>query len=221
MRLSAYELVIFDCDGVLVDSERLTVVEESRMLAELGWPMEPEEVVARFMGRSLASELAEIADHLGQDAADRFEEELVPRLTAIFDAELTTIDGVPELLADLSARGVPTCVASSGTPDGIRHKLDITGLRDHFGERISSSVEVEHGKPAPDLFLLAASRMGADPRRTAVLEDSVHGVTAGVAAGMTVFGYGGGLADTDELAAAGAVVFDSMAELGEDRSSTG
>lgn len=221
MRLSAYDLVIFDCDGVLVDSERLTVVEESRMLTELGWPMTPEEVVVRFMGRSLASELAEIADHLGQDAADRFEADLVPRLSAIFDAELTAIDGVPELLAELDARGVPTCVASSGTPDGIRHKLERTGLRHHFGERISSAVEVVHGKPAPDLFLLAASRMGADPRRTAVLEDSVHGVTAGVAAGMTVFGYAGGLADAAGLAVAGAVLFEEMAELGVVRNQAG
>ena len=213
MDLSSYGLVIFDCDGVLVDSERLTVDEEARMLTELGWPMTPQEVVTRFMGRSLASELAEIADHLGQDAADRFEAELVPRLTAIFDAELTAVDGVPELLGALASAGVPTCVASSGLPDGIRRKLDRTGLRDHFGDRISSASEVEHGKPAPDLFLLAAERMGVAPADTVVIEDSVPGVEGGVAAGMTVYGFGGGLARSEDLRAAGAVVFGAMAEL--------
>jgi HAD superfamily hydrolase (TIGR01509 family) len=211
--LSSYGLVIFDCDGVLVDSERLTVHEEARMLTELGWPMTDVEVVTRFMGRSLASELAEIAEHLGQDAADRFDSELVPRLSAIFDAELTAVDGVPELLEALTANGVPTCVASSGLPDGIRRKLDRTGLRAYFDDRISSASEVEHGKPAPDLFLLAAERMGVAPADAAVIEDSVPGVEAGVAAGMTVYGFGGGLARAEDLRAAGAVVFDAMAEL--------
>ncbi len=213
MDLSSYGLVIFDCDGVLVDSERLTVHEEARMLTELGWPMTSEEVVSRFMGRSLASELAEIADRLGQHAAHRFETELVPRLGAIFDAELTAVDGVPELLDVLESAGVPTCVASSGLPDGIRRKLDRTGLRRHFGDRISSASEVEHGKPAPDLFLLAAERMGVPPADAAVIEDSVPGVEAGVAAGMTVYGFGGGLARPEDLRAAGAVVFGAMEEL--------
>jgi HAD superfamily hydrolase (TIGR01509 family) len=211
--VSTYDLVIFDCDGVLVDSERLTVVEESRMLTELGWPMTPTGVVSRFMGRSLASELAEIGERLGQEAADRFESELGSRLSAVFDAELTAIEGVPELLAALDERGTPMCVASSGTPKGIRRKLDRTGLRHHFGDRISSAVDVEHGKPAPDLFLLAARRMGVPPERCAVVEDSVHGVSAGVAADMTVFGYAGGLAPRQDLADAGAVLFDRMSEL--------
>ncbi len=213
MELSSYDLVIFDCDGVLVDSERLTVHEEARMLTELGWPVTADEVVGLFMGLSLATELEMVADRLGPAAAEKFEQDLVPRLTAIFDAELTPVDGIPELLDALAQKGVPTCVASSGLPDGIRRKLDRTGLREHFGDRISSASEVEHGKPAPDLFLLAAGRMGVAPARAAVVEDSVPGVEAGVAAGMAVYGFAGGLARAEDLHAAGAVVFDAMAEL--------
>ena len=213
MELSSYDLVIFDCDGVLVDSERLTVHEEARMLTELGWPVNADEVVGLFMGLSLATELEMVADRLGPAAAEKFEQDLVPRLTAIFDAELTPVDGIPALLDALAQKGVPTCVASSGLPDGIRRKLDRTGLREHFGDRISSASEVEHGKPAPDLFLLAAGRMGVTPARAAVVEDSVPGVQAGVAAGMAVYGFAGGLARAEDLHAAGAVVFDAMAEL--------
>jgi HAD superfamily hydrolase (TIGR01509 family) len=213
MELSSYDLVIFDCDGVLVDSERLTVHEEARMLTELGWPVTADEVVGLFMGLSLATELEMVADRLGPAAAEKFEHDLVPRLTAIFDAELTPVDGIPALLDALAQKGVPTCVASSGLPDGIRRKLDRTGLREHFGDRISSASEVEHGKPAPDLFLLAAGRMGVPPARAAVVEDSVPGVEAGVAAGMAVYGFAGGLARAEDLHAAGAVVFDAMAEL--------
>jgi HAD superfamily hydrolase (TIGR01509 family) len=213
MELSSYDLVIFDCDGVLVDSERLTVHEEARMLTELGWPVTADEVVGLFMGLSLATELEMVSDRLGPAAAEKFEQDLVPRLTAIFDAELTPVDGIPALLEALAQKGVPTCVASSGLPDGIRRKLDRTGLREHFGDRISSASEVEHGKPAPDLFLLAAGRMGVTPARAAVVEDSVPGVQAGVAAGMAVYGFAGGLARAEDLHAAGAVVFDAMAEL--------
>lgn len=213
MELSSYDLVIFDCDGVLVDSERLTVHEEARMLTELGWPVTADEVVGLFMGLSLATELEMVADRLGPAAAEKFEQDLVPRLTAIFDAELTPVDGIPALLDALAQKGVPTCVASSGLPDGIRRKLDRTGLREHFGDRISSASEVEHGKPAPDLFLLAAGRMGVTPARAAVVEDSVPGVEAGVAAGMAVYGFAGGLARAEDLHAAGAVVFEAMAEL--------
>ncbi|MGI9155337.1 MAG: HAD family hydrolase [Marmoricola sp.] len=213
MDLASHDLVIFDCDGVLVDSERLTVEVEARMLTELGWSMTPAEVVSRFMGRSLAWELQEITERLGAEAALVFERRLVPELTEVFAAELVPVEGLPVLLAVLAERGTSACVASSGTPEGIRTKLDLTGLRGHFCDRISSAVEVEHGKPAPDLFLLAASRMGAPPERCAVVEDSVPGVTAGVAAGMTVYGFAGGLSGPGDLAAAGATTFDRMANL--------
>ncbi|RLV51225.1 HAD family hydrolase [Nocardioides mangrovicus] len=211
--MADFDLVIWDCDGVLVDSEILTVEVEQRLLAEIGWPMTREEVIASFMGRTLASEVAEIAERLGADAAHRFETELVPTLEEVFERELRPVEGVPEVLAALEEAGVACCVASSGTPTGIRRKLALTGLTERFGDRISSGVEVEHGKPAPDLFLLAATRMGVDPQRCVVLEDSVHGVTGGVAAGMTVLGYAGGLAPAAELRAAGATTFEAMRDL--------
>ena len=117
------------------------------------------------------------------------------------------------LLDHLDAQGVPSCVASSGTHGRIRRTLGITGLLERFGDRIFSATDVRHGKPAPDLFLHAAAVMGADPSACAVLEDSVYGVQAGVAAGMTVYGFAGGLSSAESLAAAGAITFEQMADL--------
>jgi len=208
-----FGLVIFDCDGVLVDSERLTVGVEARVLTELGWPMDAEGVVRRWMGRTSAAQLAEIAERLGEDAAVEFDRRTTTTLRAVFDTDLAAVEGVVELVDALAARGIPTCVASSGTPTRMELTLGATGLWDRFEGRIFSAVEVEHGKPAPDLFLLAAERMGVVPERCAVVEDSVPGVRAGVAAGMTVFGYAGGLTAEAELVAAGAEPFGHMGEL--------
>jgi HAD superfamily hydrolase (TIGR01509 family) len=206
-------LVVFDCDGVLVDTERLTVVVESRVLGELGWPVTPEEVVVRWMGKSSASQMADLEAHLGADGARRFDELVTAELVETFDRELTAIDGVVDLLDHLDAHGVATCVASSGTHERMRRTLGLTGLHDRFAGRIFSATEVEHGKPAPDLFLHAAAAMGVPPSRCAVVEDSVYGVQAGVAAGMTVHGFAGGLTAGPALADAGAVTFERMQEL--------
>ncbi len=206
-------LVVFDCDGVLVDTERLTVVVEARVLTEMGWPITAEEVVERWMGKSSASNLADLEQHLGAEGARIFDERTTAELHETFDRELTAIDGVVTLLDHLDARGVPCCVASSGTHGRIRRTLGITGLLERFGDRIFSATDVRHGKPAPDLFLHAAAVMGADPSACAVLEDSVYGVQAGVAAGMTVYGFAGGLSSTEALAAAGAITFDQMTDL--------
>ncbi|GGF42686.1 hydrolase phosphatase [Marmoricola endophyticus] len=211
--LRSYDLVIFDNDGVLVDSETLTVEVEQQLLAELGWEMSTAEVVARFMGRSLAAEVAEVGDRLGADVGARFGELLVERCTQAYADHLAAVAGVPELLDRLAVAGVPTCVASSGTPEGIAAKLERTGLAAHFGDRVSSAVEVEHGKPAPDLFLLAARKAGADPARCVVVEDSVAGVTGAVAAGTTALAYGGSLAPRAELEAAGGTWFARMSDL--------
>jgi len=206
-------LVIFDCDGVLVDTERLTVGVEARVLTELGWPHTAEEVVARWMGRSSAAQLADLEDRLGAASTRTFDERTTAELLETFERELTAVEGIVVLLDHLQAAGVPTCVASSGTHDRMRRTLGITGLYDRFAGRIYSATEVEHGKPAPDLFLHAAGRMGAEPSACVVVEDSVYGVRAGVAAGMTVYGFAGGLSPADELAAAGAVTFQAMADL--------
>jgi HAD superfamily hydrolase (TIGR01509 family) len=211
--LRDFGLVIFDCDGVLVDSERLTVGVEAQVLTELGWPMDTAEVVRRWMGRTSAAQLAEIAARLGEEAAAEFDRRTTTTLRAAFETDLQAVEGVAELVDALAGLGIPTCVASSGTPAKMEHTLGVTGLWDRLEGRIFSAVEVEHGKPAPDLFLLAADRMGIAPARCAVVEDSVHGVRAGVAAGMTVFGYAGGLTPESELVDAGAEPFGHMREL--------
>ena len=208
-----FELVIFDCDGVLVDTERLTVVVEARMLTELGWAHTPEQVVARFMGRTSESMLAELELKLGAEKTRWFDEQSTIEVHEAFDRELVAVAGVREVTDFLARSGVATCVASSGSHHKMRKTLGLTGLYEQFDGRIFSASEVEHGKPAPDLFLHAAAAMGAQPARTAVVEDSAYGVQAAVAAGMTAYGFGGGLAPAEALASAGAVVFQEMAEL--------
>jgi HAD superfamily hydrolase (TIGR01509 family) len=208
-----FDLVIFDCDGVLVETERLTVGVEARLLTELGWPMTADEVVERFMGRTLQAELDEIEARLGPEATRRFERECEAEIYAAFERELTPVPGVVELLDRLDAAGIPTCVASSGTHDKMRFTLGLTGLYARFEGRIFSATEVARGKPAPDLFLHAAARMGVDPGRSAVIEDSAFGVRAAIAAGMTAFGYAGGLTPASALEAAGGRPFRSMDEL--------
>jgi HAD superfamily hydrolase (TIGR01509 family) len=210
---TAPSLVIFDCDGVLVDTERLTVGVEARLLTELGWPHTAEEVVARFMGRSSAAQLAELEARLGAQLTREFDERSTAEVHAAFERELEAVAGIEELLDHLEAVGLASCVASSGTHDRMRRTLGLTGLYDRFAGRVFSATEVEHGKPAPDLFLHAARRMEAEPSACAVVEDSVYGVQAGVAAGMTVYGFAGGLTSADALSEAGAVIFHEMAEL--------
>ncbi len=210
---SDWELVVFDCDGVLVDSERLTVALEARLLTELGWPMSESEVIQRWMGRDGAAQLTEVGDRLGAVSAEEFDRRLTTELELAFAKELSPVAGIPQLLDRLTELGVASCVASSGTPAKMALTLGATGLLSRFEGRIFSAVEVEHGKPAPDLFLLAAERMGMAPERCVVVEDSVPGVRAAVAAGMHVFGYAGGLANAEDLHSAGAEVFDDMTVL--------
>jgi HAD superfamily hydrolase (TIGR01509 family) len=206
-------LVIFDCDGVLVDSERLTTKVEARVLTELGWPMEQAEVVQRWMGRTSQAQLAEVTDRLGTQVAARFDTLTTDELHAAFETELEAVAGIPELLDHLEAHGVATCVASSGTHHRMGVTLRVTGLRDRFEGRIFSGTEVAHGKPAPDLFLHAAARMGVEPHHCVVVEDSAFGVRAGVAAGMRVYGFAGGLTPAAALADAGADVVHAMSDL--------
>ena len=210
---SAIELVIFDCDGVLVDTERLTVGVEARLLTELGWPHTAEEVVARYMGRSSAAQLAELEERLGPELTREFDRRSTAEVHEAFERELEAVAGIEHLLDHLEARGVVTCVASSGTHERMRRTLGLTGLHDRFAGRVFSATEVEHGKPAPDLFLHAAAAMGVEPARCAVVEDSVYGVQAAVAAGMPAYGFAGGLTPADLLEDAGAVVFAHMADL--------
>ncbi|MEM7092382.1 MAG: HAD family hydrolase [Actinomycetota bacterium] len=206
-------LVIFDCDGVLVDSERLTVEVEARMLTELGWPLAVPDVVERFMGGSDASMLAQITERLGSEAAEDFDRRSTEEIVAAFEDRLVAIPGVVDLIDALHDADIPTCVASSGTHRKMNLTLGITGLHDRFKGRIYSATEVDRGKPAPDLFLHAAAAMDVAPESCAVIEDSRHGVAGAVAAGMTCFGFAGGLSEPAQLAEAGAVLFATMDEL--------
>jgi len=205
-----FELVIFDCDGVLVDSERLSVEIDREVLATLGWKLTPEEIVHRFVGRSTDHFRAEIEEHLGCALPDDWESPFQPLYVEAFERELDAVDGVESALDAIS---VPTCVASSGPHEKIRRSLGLTGLLSRFDGRIFSADDVVEGKPAPDLFLHAAARMGVAPSRCAVVEDSRFGVQAARAAGMRSYGYAGGLTPAEWLAGEDTEVFSDMAEL--------
>jgi len=203
------ELVIFDCDGVLVDSELLSNRVLAQTLAEIGLPMSLEETIATFMGHSMAACVAIIEERTSRPIPSNFVANFRDRTFDVFRRELRPVQGIESVL---DAIDLPFCVASSGPPEKIQLTLSITGLLPRFAGRIFSAVEVTRGKPHPDLFLHAAHKMGVAPPACVVVEDSVRGVQAAVAAGMRVFGYAD-LTDADTLAAAGARVFRSMAEL--------
>jgi HAD superfamily hydrolase (TIGR01509 family) len=181
-------LLIFDCDGVLVDSELLSCRVDADILTGFGFPFTAEEVLRRFVGVSLKDMVAQIeAEHgraLPEDIGDRITCSILER----FRTELQPIPGVREAILALPCR---RCVASSSTPDRIAVSLAATGLADLF-DHVFSSVEVERGKPAPDLYLHAAVRMETPPRDCIVIEDSVFGVRGARAAGMRTVGFAGG-----------------------------
>jgi HAD superfamily hydrolase (TIGR01509 family) len=204
-----WELIIFDCDGVLVDSELLSNRVLAGMLAEIGLPMSLEDTIATFMGHSMSACVGIIEERTRQAIPATFVADFRERSFDVFRRELRPVPGIEAVLDVIDQ---PFCVASSGPPEKIRLTLSTTGLLPRFEGRIFSAVEVARGKPHPDLFLHAADKMGAVRAGCAVVEDSVRGVQAAVAAGMHVFGFAD-LTDADELAAAGAHVFRSMREL--------
>jgi HAD superfamily hydrolase (TIGR01509 family) len=205
-----FELVIFDCDGVLVDSERLAVRVEAEYLAELGWPLTQAEIVERFMGHTDEYMDEAIEAQLGGRLPPDWKDQFHARYREAFAAELAPVDGIIEVLDRLTIRA---CVASSGSHDKLRFTLGHTGLYERFEGRIFSGYEVVNGKPAPDLFLHAAARMGAEPARCAVVEDTPPGVLAARAAGMRAFGYAGGLSSPERLEGEATVVFEDMRKL--------
>ncbi|RXH05289.1 HAD family hydrolase [Bradyrhizobium vignae] len=182
------DLIIFDCDGVLVDSELLSCRCLSEVLAEFGFALSEEQALELFLGRSTKAIEQHYRD-LGQIVPDGFLPRLKSHVLETFAASLEPIPGVEAVISELT---VPFCVASSSDIDRVSLSLDVTGLRAHFGDRLYTAQMVRHGKPAPDLFLHAAENMRSPPSRTLVIEDSVSGVQAGKAAGMTVWGFVGG-----------------------------
>jgi HAD superfamily hydrolase (TIGR01509 family) len=205
----AFELVIFDCDGVLVDSEPLANRVLAQRLTAIGLPTTFEQSVRDFMGRSWAANVAVIEERLGGPIPGDFADGYFDELYGTLAQELEPIAGIH---AALDAIAPPTCVASSSAHDKIRTSLELTGLLERFDGRIFSATDVARGKPAPDLFLHAAATLGAAPERCAVVEDAPAGAQAGRAAGMTVFGYTG-MTDAALLRAEGATTFGRMADL--------
>lgn len=211
-------LVIFDCDGVLVDSERIAVRVLTAMGPEFGWPLTEAEIVERFIGRNAQAMTDEVDTRLGAGTAGPWLARFRALHAEYVDAGLTVVDGIHEALAGVAALGPATCVGSSGGHAKMRHTLGRTGLYDHFAGRIFSAQDnpqVARGKPAPDLFLHAARVMGVEPAACVVVEDSRPGVLAARAAGMRAFGYAGGVTPAARLEGPGTVVFDDMRKLPE------
>jgi HAD superfamily hydrolase (TIGR01509 family) len=208
--MSRFDLVIWDCDGVLVDSERIAIRTESQILTELGWPLTEADVIELFVGRSSAYMQSVIEEHIGRPVDWRGQ--FVRRLREASERELVPVEGV---VAALDAIDIPGCVASSSSHEMLNFKLGLTALAQRFAGRIFSADDVAHGKPDPAVFLFAASSLGVAPDRCAVIEDSVSGVDAGLAAGMTVFAFGGGVTSPQKLQRGGVVIFDAMSQLPE------
>ncbi|QND48372.1 HAD family hydrolase [Rhizobium lusitanum] len=209
-------LVIFDCDGVLVDSEPLSVSVLIDAMRDVGVDMSEEDIYSRFLGKSLATLVdtleTEFDVFIDQAFLDRIRNDLYDR----FRRELKPIDGIAETL---DALAVPRCVASSSQLERIRLSLGVTGLLERLEPSIFSASMVKRGKPAPDLFLYAAEQMGVAPKDCIVIEDSPAGIMAARAAGMTVFAFTGGShahspsyrAELERLSPE--VVFDAMPDL--------
>ena len=204
------ELVIFDCDGVLVDSERIAVRVDAAVLAELGWPLSEAEIIERFVGRSEEHFVREIEAYLGRPLPRHWGDAYQHLYVQAFERDLRAVDGVVDALDRITAA---TCVASSGSHERTRRSLRLTNLHERFEGRIFSATDVANGKPAPDLFLHAAARLGVPPARCVVVEDSRYGVEAARAAGMAAFAYAGGVTPAHWLEGPGTVVFSDMREL--------
>ncbi|WP_055493024.1 HAD family phosphatase [Streptomyces sp. TP-A0356] len=207
-----YDLVIFDNDGVLVDSEPISNRLLAVYLTELGHPTTYEDSVRDYMGSAMHRIHDLVQERSGQRLPEDFDDIFHSRVFAAFERELKPVSGAVDALEKLSADGIPYCVASSGSHERIRVGHRTTGLDRWFDEgRIFSSQDVGRGKPAPDLFLYAAERMGVAPEKCVVVEDSPLGVQAAVAAGMDVFGF---TAMTPAARLAGATqLFADMSQL--------
>jgi HAD superfamily hydrolase (TIGR01509 family) len=214
-KLLSFELIIFDCDGVLVDSEVISCRAHAETLTRHGYPITADQVFDRFLGVSEFEARMIVEAEIGRKLPNDFISQVNHATLHSYANDLRPVPHVAEAIAAIS---LPKCVASSGTPEKIRHGLTCTGLYDVLSPHIFSASQVKRGKPAPDLFLYAAEQMNASPARCVVIEDSVPGVTGARAAGMTALGFHGGshcrpgYADTLRSAGA-AATFDDMRKL--------
>lgn len=188
-RGSAPDLVIFDCDGVLVDSEPLAIAVLTETLAKQGVRLDATQAYERFLGRSFSTMTAILREDFELDLAPETVAGMRAQLFAQFEQALQPVAGIASVLAQLD---LPICVASSSQPERIALSLKLTGLTPYFGNHVFSATMVESGKPAPDLFLFAAGQMGFAAERCLVIEDSPAGISAAKAAGMKVLGFTGG-----------------------------
>jgi HAD superfamily hydrolase (TIGR01509 family) len=182
------DLIIFDCDGVLIDSELIACRVSAACLAESGLSITAKET-ERYIGVSATAMFADLESRSGSQLPVDFPEKVHQRLAKAFEAELTAMPGIETALTALTST---ICVASSSTHERVRYALSLVGLLHHFDPHVFSASQVVRGKPAPDLFLFAAGQMGFKPSACLVVEDSVAGVTAATAAGMRVVGFTGG-----------------------------
>lgn len=211
--MAKFDMVAFDCDGVLVDSELITCGVLAEMLNELGWPLSLEETMRIFVGRLVRDEAAMIEANISKPMPADFYLQFVERRNRALEADVHPVRGIKAAVAQLVEREMPFCVASGADRAKMRLTLGQTGLLPWFEKNMFSGMEVPRTKPAPDVYLLAAKTMGMDPSRCVVIEDTPTGIAAGRAAGMTVYGYAE-RSDPELLLAAGAdKVFDDMAQL--------
>lgn len=208
-------MIIFDCDGVLVDSEIISNAVDAETLTAIGYPITQEAMIRRFIGRPKREIWADIEQEMGRPLPAGILDTVDAAIKQRYRSELKAIPGVADAIRALPG---PRCVASSSEMPKLRLALELTGLIELFEPNIFSAIQVKRGKPAPDLFLFAAATMQTDPADCVVIEDSHAGVTAGIAAGMTVIGFTGGghsfPGHAHSLIAAGAAtVIASMADL--------
>lgn len=207
-------LVIFDCDGVLVDTERLANQILAKLITELGFPISGPDCQKRFMGRTLESVKGMVEELTGCTLPDDWPDYVRKLDLEAFEKGVEAIPGIENLLDELDRMEIPYCVGSSGEYRKMRATLGSSGLLPRLEGKLFSAQDCERGKPAPDVFLLAANKMGHEPENCVVIEDSVPGVTAARAAGMRAYAFVDDPAcDHDAMRTAGGVLFKNMSEL--------
>jgi HAD superfamily hydrolase (TIGR01509 family) len=209
MNPKPFDLVIFDCDGVLVDSEPLANRVFVQIVREYGCEIEEKPTLKKFSGMIQKDRVHAIERELNWTAPGNFLEIFKERFAHVTKMELQIVPGIHDLVESLS---VPICIASNGSRKEIAARLEVAKLTEHFGDAIFSGLDVPHPKPAPDVYLAAAEAFDVSPDRCIVIEDSVPGVTAAVRAGMKVYGHAA-LTPVESLRNAGAIPFENMREL--------
>ena len=203
--------ILFDCDGTLVDSENITNRVVANMAGELGISMTLREAQIKFGGKTLDAVIYGMKEMSGKDIPADWLPRLVKEVSKAYETDLQPIEGIKKLLDSID---IPICVASNGEPRHVKGSLMLTGLNGYFNENVFTASEVNRPKPAPDLFLHAAQKMGFKPKDCVVIEDSIPGVTAAVNANIKVYGLVK-LCSAEELESAGAIPFKTMNELSE------